>query len=238
MSLEIPRTPEELTNVLNRSHPPRQQMFYRPPLSLPDSIQYSILSITNDKSITGDIPKPDPHLKKQEGTPRTAREVVQKLGWLSENDTKPKPIQTFSSENAASPQLRIEPTNSPSSLLNLCDPDQPTSVSLQIPEIPRTEEVIYIIANKVRMIQKIEGKSKAKLMPNKEDTNVSVIDQTDDPLSNLVNTGYISGEEAQQIRLKVNKTKVLRPTPQKRSRSADSSKTSQRKHGNQFKRNH
>ena len=219
--LEIPKTIEELISI-EKLVQQKHQMFLKPFVQLPKAIEQLILAITTDMKNTGTLQKQAKPRKKQE----TIDEIVAELGWFSEPESIPINTQTdFQIETTLSPK-QIQSSNTPSSLLNLRDPEQPTSVSLQIPGIPQTEKYIYEFANNLRLIQKIQGKSKTKLVINKEE-NIQE-EAPEKAIARLVRIGYINEKEAQKICMeKKIVPKYSHIIAKKRSCSAD--KTQQKK---------
>jgi hypothetical protein len=154
--------------------------------------------------------------------PRTIEEIVVDLGWVRRDDgsggREPGPPE-FSLATGVSPRLttKADRPKDTGSLRYLMNPDQPTTVSRQIEGIPTTEAEIYQVANDLRMRQKIQGKTKVKPPPVKDE--VVCEDDAEAVLQNLISVGYIDEQEAKKIKTE---TSGGKPTgPQRRAHSED-----------------
>lgn len=213
--LQVPKTIEELISIEKLAQQ-NQQMFEKTFVRLPKTLEQSILSIITNVINTKQLQRQTTLQKRH----KSVDEIVTELGWFSEPKTAPIQRQSnFQIETTLSPK-QIQSSNTPSSLLNLRDPEQPTSVSLQIPGIPQTEKCIYDFANNLRLIQKIKGKNKAKLIINKEENTQE--ETPEKAISKLVQIGYINETAAQKICIeKKHVPKFVHISAKKRSKSAD-----------------
>ncbi|OHT04681.1 3'-5' exonuclease family protein [Tritrichomonas foetus] len=238
ISLDAPTTEDALKRSIEVANPPRQIMFAQKQKMIPLSLQHSIYNASVKVSNSGNRSNPSNQLQQK---PKTLEETIVELGWVQSMDNQHSPKRRpadFCLETTISPRFIKSASccqNSPGAALRyLRDPDQPTSVSLQIEGIPRTEARIYQLANNVRMIQKLQGKTKAKLPSGKDEP---VAEETpSEVLHDLVSIGYIDDEEAKIIKDKMAVPKPQR-TGQKRARSSDSKPTQpQRRTAPQYKR--
>lgn len=217
IALDVPIKEDALKKSIETANPPRQLIFAKKPHQISPQLQIAILGQTSkfqtppNKNVTSKKPK-------------TLDETIIELGWVQNNESSqsPKPTQNeVILETTVSPRLvkstKGEP-NAPSNYLRILrNPDQPTSVSLQIDGIPSSEKKIYQLANNVRMIQKLQGKTKQKLPTGKDE--VINEDSPDEVLHNLVSIGYIDDEEEKQIKNSISNNKA--PRNPKRARSTE-----------------
>ena len=140
--------------------------------------------------------------------------MITEIGFLPLDDQfeAPKPIETTSVlETTVSPRYaksvhaKGQLASAESSLRHLRDPDQPTPVSKQINGIHRTEAQIFTLANNVRILQKMNGKTKSKLTSNKEETLPD--ESPEEILRSLVNIGYIDESDVIAIKSRLNAPK-------------------------------
>ncbi|OHT03968.1 3'-5' exonuclease family protein [Tritrichomonas foetus] len=230
IALDVPTNEEELKKSIEIASPPRQLIFAKKVIQIPVQLQHSIFSSTSK------APTPQNKSSATKKT-KTLDETIAELGWVQSTDPSQSPKQQpidFKLDTTVSPRLVKSanggPTVTGAYLRYLRDPDQPTSVSLQIEGIPKTEAQIYQLANNVRMIQKLQGKTKAKL-PSGKDEPINE-ESPDEVLHNLVSIGYIDDEEAKKIKDKISVPKPQR-TGSKRARSSDSKPQVQRRTGSQ-----
>ena len=244
LSLNIPTSEEKLRNCLEIANPPHQLCFNRKLFNISPQLQSSILSITNKFLQSTHLNVNQEPIKKT----KTLEETITELGWIPRNENngsnnnppstpqKAKHQIDFNLDTTVSPRLVKGFTGASASiagsyLRHLRDPDQPTSVSLQIEGIPRTEAKIYQLANNVRMMQKLQGKTKAKLTSGKDE---QIIEETpDEVLHSLVSIGYIDEDEASKIKEKISAPKPQRTTCSKRARSSDSKLVDKNRTGSQ-----
>ena len=233
IALDVPTSEEALRKAIETATPPSQYIFAKKSIQLSLQFQHSIFSATSK------IPSSQNKSSNTAKKPKTLDETIMELGWVQNNDTAQSPKQQpidFRLETTVSPRLvklgNGGHTTAGAYLRYLRDPDQPTSVSLQIDGIPRTEAKIYQLANNVRMIQKLQGKTKAKLPSGKDEP---ITEETPDEILNkLVNIGYIDNDEAKKIKDRISVPKQQR-TGTKRARSSESKAQLQRR--SQFKHN-
>ena len=134
-----------------------------------DPVQNLVLTVVAKSHYT-----PSDKKKLAHKEPKTLEEIIEELGWVvTDMDSESAGSQSTDCllEATIPPRFmskteRVADSQSASGgyLKHLRNPDQPTSVSRQIEGIPRTESRIYALANNVRMMQKINGKPKAKLL--------------------------------------------------------------------------
>lgn len=219
IALDVPNKEDALKKSIETASPPRQLIFFKKPIQIPSQLQLAIFNITSRFQTQSNK---NAASKKQ----KTLDDTITELGWVQNNESSQSPKQTQNDlilETTVSPRLVKSTKGGPTAPTNylrcLRNPDQPTLVSLQIDGIPRTEKKIYQLANNVRMIQKIQGKTKAKL-PSGKDENINN-DSPDDVLQNLYSIGYIDEEEKKLIKNRVSDPK---PPKGKRSHSTESTK--------------
>ena len=215
LSLTLPTTESGLSQALKESKPQLSTVFSPKPIKPlePNFKQYLLETIAKAVNIlkiqdTKEAPKHE----------KTLEEALVDLGWIP-NTTKPASTpdepSDFYLETTLSP--REETSSEPSSayLKHLRDPDQPTSVSKQIEGIPTTESQIFNLANNVRIMQKIYGKTKAKFSAGKEE--ILSEETPDDVLNNLVSIGYIDNNERKKLRAKFTVPKAPRSNQRRSS---------------------
>lgn len=232
ISLDVPTKEDALKKSIETASPPRQLIFYKKPHQISLQLQTAILNLTTKKS----LPQNKTPVTKK---PKTLDETIIELGWVQNNESSQSPKHTPTNlelETTVSPRFVKSanggPSAPPTCLRCLRDPDQPTSVSLQIDGIPRTEKKIYQLANNVRMIQKLQGKTKAKLPSGKDDLIAE--DSPDDVLHNLVSIGYIDEEDSKKIKNRISVPKPQRPSGGgKRAKSIESNPPAQKRAGSQ-----
>jgi hypothetical protein len=222
LALSVPQTPDELHAELTACAPQRQFSYRKRAAPLPDALLAGLIAALRDARPRGDPADPPP---------KTLQTIITQLGWLSRDDAEEGDQATADGAlvTGISPRLMAKTGDAAAgggNLKHLMNPDQPTSVSKQIDGIPQTEQAIYLLANDVRMRQKLQGKAKAKLPAGKDD-----VPPDDDPetlLRNLVSVGYIDDHEARKIR---DRNNMARPGGQRRSRSEDKPNQTQKREG-------
>jgi hypothetical protein len=216
LSLAVPRTPVEVARAIAVCGPPPELPSAKP-APIAEKVGEVVLSALRDApDATGPDDKPE--------TPQTLDDLVVELGWLHRDETSGEDVPVAPDcalVTGISPRLALKTDRTRDAVVgnlrHLMNPDQPTIVSRQIEGIPNTEAQIYQLANKLRMKQKLQGKTTVKPAPVEEDT---VLD--DDPetvLRNLVSVGYIDEQQTKKIRAE---TGTARPAePQRRAHSED-----------------
>jgi ribonuclease D len=211
LALAAPQTESDLEKQLSKCGRQQSLNFRSPAIKLSEQLQTVVLAATRE------VPSPtEPDA--DDDQPKTMDELVVELGWVCQDQGEVEPEGAEGSvATGISPRLMSPGRMSPgANLKHLMNPDQPTSVSRQIEGIPTTEPAIYALANDVRMRQKLQGKTKAKL-PSGQD-EVPPDDDTETLLHNLVAVGYIDDQEARKIK---EKCSAAKPAGQRRSRSAE-----------------
>lgn len=226
IALDLPTSEEALQKTISSATPQKQMIFSKKPSPIPRKLQLDISQIIktappSSRGASRDAPKA-----------KTIEDTIIELGWIPNNESSqsPKPARIdIRHETTVSPRLVKTASDNQNSrvkdLRSLRDPDQPTSVSLQIEGIPKTEEKIYQLANNVRRIQKLEKKAKTKLQSNQDDPSSDI--PPEDILSNLVHIGYIDIDEVKLITNKLSEPKQPKPA-QTRARSSDSKPSSRK----------
>ncbi|EAY21196.1 3'-5' exonuclease family protein [Trichomonas vaginalis G3] len=225
-ALTLPTNQKALDAALIESSPKHKQMYAPDPHSIPKRLSDEIIK---EKSVNENYEIKSPPSK-------TLDEIVAEIGWVpsEENLESPKrpsevhlALDTTVSPRVAKSAKGKTQTPAGAYLRHLRDPDQPTSVSRQIDGIPRTEAQIFALANNVRLLQKINGKTKTKLAAAKEETLPD--ESPEDVLRALVGMNYIDEADANQIKAKMNAPKPTKPAAkpaakpaEKRGRSKDS----------------
>lgn len=214
LGLTCPKNQQSLLQELTECSVQNRSFVALKPYKLPQDLMDSILQIT-EKCQPPLYPLKEKKVKELE-------DIITELGWLPVNDQTdtPKKQMNFTAlDTTVSPRVvKVASDNeSPQtgkSLKHLRDPDQPTPISKQIEGIPKTESQIFALANNVRLLQKINGKTKTKLAPSKEETVPE--ESSEDILKALVNVvGYISESEAQMITDKINAQKQFKSNSSK-----------------------
>lgn len=209
VALTLPKTQKALEAALIESSPKHKALYAADPPVLPKKLCDEILK---EKSVNEQY-----EIKAQ--PQKTLDEIVTEIGWIPSEeqfDAPKRPSEIhLALETTVSPRVAKSAkgkTQPPAGayLRHLRDPDQPTSVSKQIDGIPRTEAQIFALANNVRLLQKINGKTKTKLASTKEDALPD--ESPDDVLRSLVGMTYIDEADAAQIIQKINAPKPVKPT--------------------------
>lgn len=229
IALDVPNKEETLRKSIDTASPPRQLIFAKKPCLIPQKLITEVLIITSRFQTQANK---NTSTKKA----KSIDETIIELGWVQNNESSQSPKQTQNDlilETTVSPRLVKSAQGGPASPNNsvrcLRNPDQPTSVSLQIDGIPRTEKKIYNLANNVRMLQKLQGKTKAKLQSGNNE--VIVEGQPNNVLDNLRDIGYIDQEEVDLIKNRISDPKP--PKGGKRARSIESNTQTNKRAGSQ-----
>jgi len=227
ISLVVPKQYNTLMNAIINSSPKNKSMYIQTPPNVSENVINAFLDKLKSINITD-------YVEVKEKKPRTLEETIAEVGWLpiddssvpSKSESEGYYIQTVLSPRGERNDKRVDPfTSLGGSLRHLRHPEQPTSVSRQIEGIPKTETYIFSLANNVRLMQKIHGKTKAKLTTSKEDQLPD--EPPEEVLKNLVSIGYIEDSDAKQILSKLNtpkptKVQSKKPRPKETKSSVPS----------------
>ena len=228
VALIAPANQDELEQALLVCDPCQHDVFKKPHVCMSDPVQNLVLTVVAKSHYT-----PSDKKKLAHKEPKTLEEIIEELGWVvTDMDSESAGSQSTDCllEATIPPRFmskteRVADSQSASGgyLKHLRNPDQPTSVSRQIEGIPRTESRIYALANNVRMMQKINGKPKAKLPAGKDEQ----IPETPpaEVSRRLLHIGYIDAEDMKRFSEKPAAPK----TEHRRARSAQNSKTHTRR---------
>lgn len=221
IALTAPKNQKALENALVDAAPKHRTMFTREVPEIPKSLATAILAAIEKQP-------PAEAFEQKPQKQKTLQEIITEIGWLPDDgqlDAPKKQEEPILLETTVSPRVAKNAaqkglsTPAGAYLKHLRDPDQPTSVSKQIEGIPKTEAQIFALANNVRLLQKMNGKTKTKLAATKED--VITDESPDDVLRSLLSMGYIDETEVNAIKAKLSAPKPAKPS-QKRGRSKDS----------------
>jgi hypothetical protein len=204
VALEVPTTAELVSNVLSVSNPFLQ--------SVPASLIDRILARTRARDVTRSaVLEVEP--------PQTKEQLVVELGWVLQPGRPEDRVETADGPAETTISPRFAKTNEPRGhLKHLRNPDQPTPISAQIDNIPRTEAEIHQLAAKLRMSQKAQGRTKVKAAPAPDDPGSEM--RPMDVLGELGRAGYLEEEEARKILAKFAMT-APRPQHERRAKSAE-----------------
>ena len=221
VAVDVPTNQGDLQQALIVCDPMRQEIFKKPDVRVSKSVQHLMLAATS-RHPPSDRRKP---VHKEQ---KTFDQIIEELGWVP-TDMDSESAGSVSTDcllETTIPQrlvgnsekLAENPSASGGYLKHLRNPDQPTSVSRQIEGIPRTEPRIYALANNVRMMQKINGKTKAKLPAGKDDQ----IPETppEEVSRRLFHIGYIDADDMKRLSEKTTVPKER--TDQRRAQSEQS----------------
>ena len=227
-----PRTIEALEMAIQEAMASPEKIYAQKPPQLPLKLAHSILKFTTDKNFSG-----QKHLPAKR---KTMDEIATDLGWIQANIKEKSPSSTpvrspphsLTNETTVSPQLVKSASGNifsitESNLRSLRDPNQPTQVSIPIKGIPKSEAKIYQLANSVKIVQKCQGRPKAKSLTTKEDQIPEK--KPEDVLHSLVHVGFIDEDQARQINKKLQVHKP--PKVSKRPHSSDWTPNLMRKMG-------
>lgn len=203
LSVDIPSNDEALKHALAVCEAGGSTLLVRPADGVSSQVQSVLLGVL--KCSSKDRPPP---LRRHE---KTIQEIIEELGWIQVTpgaSGADMPSVDCLLETPISPRLKAETRTDGDSvsasggyIKHLRNPDQPTSVSQQIEGIPRTESKIYALANNVRIMQKMQGKTKAKLPAAKDDHIPDT--EPEDMLHKLMHIGYIDDHMKKRILEKI-----------------------------------
>jgi hypothetical protein len=222
LSLTVPKTVPDLERALRACVPPPDFALAKPAMAAADALVDLVLPHLQDAPRPADADGAGER-------PQTLDDVIAELGWVERDPPPRSRSPECALATGISPRLAAGAGRGRESgtgnLRHLMNPNQPTIVSRQIDGIPSTEEQIYQLANEVRMRQKLQGKTKAKLGAVKDEGVPE--DDPETVLRDLVAIAYIDEHEARRIRLDVAGGRA--PGQQRRARSEDTASSPPRR---------